>query len=157
MKRLSVLSGVLLWACLEIARATDPQAAVELHWPGKTLVSAEAQQQVLVKALQVLQSSNFHSGPGDRYHYFNVADVQRSYRKEVAGRFLVISFPAPRTMTTVGGEVVVGEIVIGLNGEQYASDLFTIDDAGRVIGHSKYSGVACVELLQTIRDATADP
>jgi hypothetical protein len=30
---------------------------------------------VLEKALQVLQSSNFHSDPGDRYHLFKLADA----------------------------------------------------------------------------------
>jgi len=155
MKRSGFLFAMLLSLWLNVADATDPQAIVELHWSGRTLLGEESQQQVLTQALQVLQSSNFHSGPGDRLHLFKAADIQSSYRTEVAGRFLVISFPAPRTMATVGGEIVVGKIVIGLNGEQYASSLFTIDESGSVVGHAKYSGVACIELLRTVRNVAA--
>lgn len=146
--------AIVLFARFASAEAMDPQAVIELHWPGKVLAGEDAQQRVLSKALQVLRSSNFHSGPGDDLHLFKVPEVQREYRKEVAGRFLVISFPTARWITTVGGEIMVGEIVIGLNGEQYASSLFTIDESGHIVGHAKYSGTTCVELLQLVRDAT---
>jgi hypothetical protein len=43
----------------------------------------------------------------------------------------------------------------GLNGEQYATSLFTIDESGQLVGHSKYSGVACVNLLRTVRNVAA--
>ena len=56
-------------------------------------------------------------------------------------------------MRTVGGEVSVFEIVIGLAHPDSADALFTIDCGGRVVAHEKYSGRTAVEL----RRATDSP
>ena len=47
---------------------------------------------------------------------------------------------------TVGGEVSVFEIVIGLAHPDSADALFTVDDDGRVVAHEKYSGRTAMEL-----------
>ena len=63
---------------------------------------------------------------------------------------VAITYATPRMMKTIGGDLMVKEIVIGLNGSQYASSLHTVDDEGRVVGHAMYSGELCVKLLQLV-------
>lgn len=124
----------------------------ELHLPGKPTVLPEpAQRELCRQAIQLVETSNFHSDPGDQYHFFKLPQVQSDYRREVAGKFLLIDFPAPQKIETKGGEITVSEIVVGLNRDDYASNLFTIDDSGRVVGHSKYAGERCIQLLDAVK------
>ena len=51
-------------------------------------------------------------------------------------------------LKSVGGDVSVVEIVIGLGRDQ-ADALFTIDESNRVVAHGKYSGKVAVELRRT--------
>ena len=153
MKTASAICALLLVALTSVATADDAPD-VELHWSGRTLATPGARDDVLQVALRVLQTSNLHSGPEDAQRIFKTADVQAHYRKEVSGRYLLVSFPTAQWMHTVGGQIRVSQIVIGLNLEEYASSLFTIDDSGRIVEHAKYSGVACVELFNTIRRVT---
>ncbi len=146
MKTASVFWVLLLGAWLTVA-AADTETDVELHWPGKALTTPAARDDVLQIALRLLQSSNLHSGPDDAQRIFRAAEVQAHYRKEVAGRYLLVSYPTAQSMHTVGGQVRVREIVIGLNRDDYANSLFTIDDTGRIVEHAKFSGVVCTELL----------
>ena len=74
----------------------------------------------------------------------------------VAGDCLVITYDHPIKVHTVGGDVSAFEIVIGLNRPDYADDLFTIDDLGRVVGHGKYSGGIGIELRKAV-PAAASP
>ena len=143
---------MLLSGYLQTTRASEALPSVELHLQDKQASLTEpAQQQLHQQALQLLETSNFHSGPGDKYHFFTLLDVESEYRKTVMGKFLVITFPTPQKITTVGGEITVLEIIVGLNGNDYASSLFTIDDSGRVIEHSKYSGTLSIEILKTAK------
>jgi hypothetical protein len=50
----------------------------------------------------------------------------------------------------------VKEIVIGLNGREYASSLYTIDEELRIVGHAKYSGPLCVEFLKLVKKLSGD-
>jgi hypothetical protein len=50
----------------------------------------------------------------------------------------------------------VAEIVIGLNRNDYASSLFTVDESGAVVGHAKYSGERCVEIMKAVTQYTHD-
>ncbi|MEJ1966980.1 MAG: hypothetical protein WDO56_37755 [Gammaproteobacteria bacterium] len=153
MKIASVFCVLLLGASLAVA-AADTETDVELHWPGKALTTPAARDDVLQIALRVLQSSNFHSGPDDAQRNFRAAEVQAHYRKEVAGRYLLVSYPTVQSMHTVGGQVRVREIVIGLNRDDSANSLFTIDDSGRIVEHARFSGAVCIELLEAIRRLT---
>ena len=38
------------------------------------------------------------------------------------------------------------DLMIGLNGSQYASSVHTIDSQGKLIGHAKYLGQLCIEM-----------
>ena len=147
---------VLLGTWTGVAVA-DTETDVELHWPGKALTTPAARDDVLQIARRVLQSSNFHSGPEDAQRLFKLAEVQAHYRQEVSGRYLLVSFPMAQWTHTVGGRIQVSQIVIGLNRDDYASSLFTIDASGRIVEHAKYSGVVCVELFEAIRRATQQP
>jgi hypothetical protein len=40
---------------------------------------------------------------------------------------------------------------VGLLGPQYASSVHTVDSSGRVVGHAKYSGVGCIQLLELVK------
>ncbi len=97
-------------------------------------------------ALKFLGSSNFNTVAHARILNESVPAVQERYRRVVAGDCLVITYDHPIKVRTVGGDVSAFEIVIGLNRPDYADDLFTIDDLGRVVGHGKYSGVIGIEL-----------
>lgn len=132
-------------------------ALAELHLAGKPPVLSEKGQQALCQqAIQLVETSNFHSDPGDQFHIFKLPQVQSDYRREVAGKFLLIAFSTPRKIKTIGGEITVSEIVVGLNRDDYASSLFTIDESGRVLGHAKYAGERCIQLLNAVKQLTPD-
>lgn len=103
-------------------------------------------------ALQFLESSNFNSVHDRDILKVTTQKVHAAYRKAAAGRYLVLSFDTPRRVKTIHCEVDVLEVVIGLNGPDYANSLFTIDGEGRVVSHEKYSGTLGVELLQAVKD-----
>jgi hypothetical protein len=62
-----------------------------------------------------------------------------------------VSFVSPVELSTVRGKIVVKEIVIGLNFPQYANSLHTLDATGRVVGHSKFSGMMGIELIDLVK------
>jgi len=157
MKLHLILFALFLNGYLHSARSAEAATTVELQSQGKPIeLSESAHKPLHEQALQLVRTSNFHSDPGDEYHIFTRRAVQSDYRKTVAGKFLVITFATPQKITTVGGEITVAEIVVGLNRDDYASSLFTIDESGRVIGHSKYSGERCIEILKTLKHFSHD-
>lgn len=101
-------------------------------------------------ALELLKTSNFHSGKEDKNSFFTLHGVQNDYRATVAGRYLVCRLQTGTKVTTPGGDIFVAEIVIGLNRDDYASSLFTINEDGAVVEHAKYSGDQCIRILQAI-------
>ena len=158
MKLHLIIFVLLLNGYLYPARADETAPAVELQSRGKHMALSEsALKPLFEQALQLVKTSNFHSDPGDEHHIFTLRGVQSDYRKTVAGKFLVITFTTPQKITTVGGEITVAEIIVGLNRDDCASSLFTIDESGRVIGHAKYSGERCIEILKAIKQLTHDP
>ena len=62
-----------------------------------------------------------------------------------------------RAFKTIGGEVTVRELVIGLNGSQYASSVHTVDGQGRVVGHAKYLGQLCIEIQELVNAVASKP
>ena len=97
-------------------------------------------------AVEFVQSSNFNTVAHARILKLSVATVQDHYRRAVAGDCLIVTYERPVPFRTVGGEVSVVEIVIGLGRGDYADALFTIDESGRVVEHGKYSGLIGIEL-----------
>lgn len=107
-------------------------------------------------ALRFLESSNFNSVQHREILKVTTRQVHAAYRKAVGGRYLLLVFDTPRRVRTIGGEVDVLEVVIGLNRPDYADSLFTIDGEGRVVSHEKYSGTLGIELLQAAEQSLAD-
>lgn len=105
-------------------------------------------------AVELVQSSNFNTAAHPRILNLSVAAIQDHYRRVVAGDCLIVTYERPVRFRTVGGEVSVVEIVIGLGRREYADALFTIDETSRVIEHGKYSGAIGIELRKA---ASAPP
>jgi hypothetical protein len=123
---------------------------------GVRVLDAKALADIRTLSLRLLETSNFNS---ERHRDILKATPQSThaaYRKTVAGRYLVVSFDTPRRVKTIGGEVDVLEVVIGLNRPDYADSLFTIDSEGRVVAHQKYSGTDGIELLRRVKAALSD-
>jgi hypothetical protein len=151
-KQLWVLIVGAVTACAALGAEELPSAnaeyAISLQYEGAAPASAYDFLQLYDLAVAIVESSNGNS----RHPLWNwdLADILAGYRRAVDGRYLVITYATPRMMTTIGGDLMVKEIVIGLNGSQYASSLHTVDDEGRVVGHAMYSGELCVKLLQLV-------
>jgi hypothetical protein len=167
-RKLLPLGIVLVTAITPFAFAQSNQPAasttdytVALHFGKQTPVTQEAAQTLHSKALELLETSNFNSRTSGLD--WSISKIHEQYRQTVAGKYLLVSLIEPRRIKTVGGEVIVREIVIGLNRPDsiatvggvsyadYASSLFTIDDEGRLIVHAKYSGPMCIELMKLVK------
>jgi hypothetical protein len=131
-------------------------AALELHYGRESQVSERQQTALQSATLRLLRSSNFNSERHRDILNATPRQTQAAYRKTLTGRYLVVSFETPQRFATVGGDVVVLEIVVGLNRPDYADSLFTIDAEGRVVVHGKYSGGLCIELLNEVRKVRPD-
>jgi len=138
-------------------QAAESMTPAEVYFSGiKQELSESDQNKLLEQALELLKTSNFHSGKGDKNNLFTLHGVQNDYRTTVSGRFLVCRFQPGRKVTTMGGDIFVSEIVIGLNRDDYASGLFTVDEDGSVVGHAKYSGELCIKILHAIPNIKQD-
>ena len=119
------------------------------------------------RALEILKSSNFNSfnqipqnpqsGKPAKDSDWGISYIQQAYRKVVAGNYLLVRFNEPQKIKTVGADLTVLEIVIGLNGTDIAGPVFSIDEEGRVVSHAKYSGPKCFNLLDLIKELTKSP
>jgi hypothetical protein len=127
----------------------DSDYTLSLQFEGASPSSSDEYRRLHDLAVSIVRSSNDSS----RHPLWNwdLAEILGTYRRAVDGRYLVVTYATPRSIKTVGGELVVKEILIGLNGSQYASSLHTVDDEGRIVGHAKYSGELCIEMLQLVR------
>ena len=128
-----------------------PAYTLSLHYGKDVVLSKDAAGLLYAKAMDFLVSSNFNSSIPKWKEQWGIAKIQDGYRNTIRGNYLLVSFKDPQKIKTVGGEITVLEIVVGLNGQQYADALFTIDDEGRIISHAKYSGVLGVEFLNLVR------
>ena len=147
--------------------ASKADYTVALRFGKQPPLSQEQVQTLHAKALELLETSNFNSRAS--LSHKSISEVHEEYRQTVAGRYLLVSLKGPQKIKTDGGEVIVREIVIGLNRPnniaivggvsyaEYASSLFTIDDEGRVIVHAKYSGPMCIELMKLAKKIAGDP
>lgn len=132
----------------EIVSAADPEYSLSLQYEGAAPSSPDEYRQLYDLAVAIVQSSNDNS----RHPLWNwdLAEILSGYRRAVDGRYLVVTYATPRKINTIGGELIVKEILIGLNGSQYASSLHTVDDEGRVVGHAMYAGELCIKMLQMV-------
>ena len=134
--------------------ASKSDYTVALHYEKEIPLNSEAVQTLYSNAVDLLETSNFNSRAP--LWDWSISKLHEQYRQTVSGKYLIVSFKVPRKFATVGGEVSVREIVIGMNRPDYASALFTIDGEGRVVGHAKYSGPKCIELLNAVKQIAND-
>jgi hypothetical protein len=107
-------------------------------------------------AAELVESSNFNSHHRPEL-VGSIPEVHDRYRQVAAGNNLVVTYAEPVQFETVGGPLWVLEIVIGLGSPDRVDALFTIDNAGRVVAHEKYSGTLAVELRQAAAAAVGAP
>jgi hypothetical protein len=126
-----------------------------VNYPGARHLDAATQKLLHVMAVDLLKTSNFNSLTHSKLLQSKIPAIQQRYRKAISGHYMLISFDSEQDFMTVGGNVKVFEIVIGLNSPDYADSLFTIDPNGRVIEHAKFNGAKSMELLKALQEATA--
>jgi hypothetical protein len=149
--RLALLTA-LAWCSLPPMHAAGAASSVRLFAGDKPVALRENDQsQIQQQIITLVESSNFHSGRGDKYHIFTATGVQQDYRDTVAGGEYVLLLLSPaKKIVTVGGEITAAEVVIGMRGPTGKNTVFTIDETGAVVSHGKYSGVVYLELKKTI-------
>lgn len=125
-----------------------------LHDRGKVVtLDAKAASAVRPSALRLLQSSNFNSEGHREILNATPQSVHAAYRKALAGRYLVVTYELPRIVRTIGGDVDVLEVVVGLDRSDHVDSLFTVDSEGRVASHAKYNGTEAIEVLKKVEEA----
>jgi hypothetical protein len=134
--------------------AATKEVAVTLRYGKETPPTAESAELLHQKAVALVATSSFNSR-GPRW-FGKPSDTLEGYRATMSGKYLLVTFNEPREISTHGGVVSVREIVIGLSRNDYASSLYTIDDELRIVGHEKYSGHLCVELMNTVKQLSGD-
>ncbi len=149
----------LLLAILGVAPGTaHAQSTVTIPLHLQTATEPAAAARTLGRlAAQLVESSNFNSYTQPDVLKQSIPEIQDRYRRIAAGNSLVITYPSPAKFVTVGGELWVFEIVIGLGHPDRVDALFTIDNAGRVVAHEKYSGALSVELSKAANAAVGAP
>ena len=145
--RLQVIPAfVLLLGVPTCAVSGEPTGTVALRHHGGSKPTKAAEDTLRKLGVELLKSSNFNTAAHPGILKQSVPAIQDRYRRVVAGDCLVITYDSPVKVRTVGGEVSVFEIVIGLAHPDSADALFTIDDGGRIVAHEKYSGRIAMEL-----------
>lgn len=147
-----VLCTLLLTGFLAAAYGKEALPVVQLFAGDKQVGLPEsAQTRLRQQVTDLLKSSNFHSGAGDKHHLFTSSDVQQDYRDMLAaGEYLLMTLSPAQKIGTVGGEVTAAEVVVGLRGPGGKNTIFTIDESGRIISHAKYSGASYLDLNKTV-------
>jgi hypothetical protein len=149
------LLTILVWCGLPHLLFAAESSPVRLFAGEKQIVLRENMQIKLQEQIVALvQTSNFHSGPGDGFHVFTAAGVQQDYRDVVAGgEYLLLVLSPAKKIGTVGGEIRVAEVVVGMRGPTGKNTVFTIDESGALVSHAKYSGEVYLELKKTVAAA----
>jgi hypothetical protein len=130
---------------------------VKLHYGNEIVLNQPAVQTLYSNAVELLKSSNFNSSnPASRPQHMNISDIHEDYQDAISGKYLLVSFKEPQNKKTIGGEVSVGKIVVGLNENFGRNELFTIDDKGLVVSHAKYDGAIQLKLLQSVKKIASD-
>jgi hypothetical protein len=148
------LAGLVVFAPLSAA-AQPSTITVPLHLPA-AIAPSQPSVDLGKLAAALVESSNFNSYQRPEL-VGSIPEVHDRYRQAAAGTNLVVSYAEPVQFETVGGTLWVLEIVIGLGSPERVDALFTIDNAGRVVAHEKYSGTLAVELRQAAAAAVGAP
>jgi len=128
-------------------------SAVVLRYSENTALGQDDSRKLFEKSIEILQSSNFNSS-SPRWEWDEVK-INLEYGRAVSGMHVLVTFNKPERVKTMGGYISARELIIGLNGSQYASSVHTIDGDGKVIGHAKYLGQLCIEILELVKEITA--
>lgn len=124
------------------AEGKDP--VVQLEVPdAPAIISALQQQQFARQAIQLVESSVFTPAS---------AQAETNYRQALEGTFLLVTLPATQQLPTSRGPVMAREILLVLNNKEAVTALFTVDSAGNIATHSKYSGKIGAQITQGIRN-----
>src|SRR2546425_10945706 len=156
MRRHAIRALALLLAVTTWAVSGEPAGTVVLHQNGRSRDARAVEDALRKLGMDLLRSSNFNTTAHRAILNQSIPAIQDRYRQVVAGDCLIITYDHPVTMQTVGGDVSVFEIVIGLGRPDYADALFTIDNDGRVVAHGKYGGRIAIELRKAV-SATFSP
>lgn len=136
------LVAVLLAIAGAAFAADESKPRVELNRSGQVELGTEAQGRITEWSIEFLKSANFNTANQPDVLNKSVAAIQKRYRETVASDYLVISYDRPTTFETIGGDVTVVEIIVGLNRpDAVPSALFTVDPEGRVVAHEKYAAI----------------
>jgi hypothetical protein len=149
----SLIITLLIFIVAPFCFGNGSTNSIIVNYPGARHLDAATQKLLQVMAVDLLKTSNFNSLTHSKLLQSKIPAIQQRYRKAISGHYIVISFDQEQNFMTVGGNVEVFEIVIGLNSPEYADSLFTIDPNGRVVEHAKFSGAKCMELLKVLKDA----
>jgi hypothetical protein len=148
---------ICLLAIASAAPSPAPDAAVPsitLYRNGEKELSADAKAKLADWTLGFLKTSDLNTANQSKILSQSVTTIQKHYRETVRGDFLVMTFNKPTTLTTVGGDLTVNEIIVGLNRpDEFPSALFDIDQDGRVVAHEMYRGTL-PDILQPKRAMT---
>jgi hypothetical protein len=128
-------------------------SAVVLRYPGSIALGLNDSRKLFEKSIEILQSSNFNSSSA-RWEW-DEAKISFEYGRAVSGKHVLVTFNKAERVKTLGGYVSASELIIGLNGSHYASSVHTIDGDGNVVGHAKYLGQLCVEIVELVKEMTA--
>ncbi len=126
-----------------------PVPTIQFHIAGKQ-PDESTKAAVLQLGLAFLKSSNFNTVNDPQLLGQSVPVIHDHYRSAVTSDYVLIRYDHPITVKTMGGDVTVYDIVIGLARPEYASSLFTVDDQGRVVAHEKYSGGLAIEIKKAV-------
>jgi len=150
-----VIATLLLVVAPALCAEESPEferSSVVLRYSGNIALTDDEARKIFRKSIEILRSSNFNSA--NPTWEWDTARINLEYGRAVSGRHALVSFGELKIIKTIGGDTAVRELVIGLNGSQYAGSLHTIDGQGKVVGHAKYQGQLCVE-LQELANAVA--
>ncbi len=153
MSRYAVLlcAGLVSTCVFGDGTSSDTPARVELTWAEPVSLEREHESALHESASALLATSQFNSVQHTNILTPSNAQIQKRYSATVSGRHLLIAYDEPKQVETMGGVLPVRKIVVGLDREDYAASLFTIDDRGAVVEHAKYDGGKCIELLEEVR------
>lgn len=126
-------------------------SSVVLRYSQNVPLGEDESRKLFEKAMEILQSSNSNSS--NPLWKWDEAKMNVEYGRTASGRHVLVTFGKPEKIKTVGGYIDARELIIGLNGSQVASPVYTVDPAGGVVEHAKYSGRLCIEMMELARDA----
>jgi hypothetical protein len=147
--KIALTSLLLIISASALSTEDSPdfdKSAVVLRYSGNVPLSHDDARKLFRKSIEILQSSNFNSS-NPKWEW-DEAKINLEYGRAVSSRHVLVTFGKSQALKTIGGDITVRELVIGLNGSQYASSVHTVDNKGKVIGHAKYLGQLCVEIQE---------